>query len=369
MDCDVLIVGAGPTGLTAALELVRRGFSVRIIDKQVRPQDLSKALGINARSLELLQASGVTEKLIEQGLQVHHAHLYDRDKVILQLELSAIDHPLYDYILLLPQNRTEAILEEHLGAHNISVERNQTLVSLAQAEDGVESMIEDGSGNKHITRSTYVFGADGAHSTVRDLLHIDFEGEQFQTLWFLYDVKLNQAPSEAEINIYMHDGGSLLFIGCMGSNRYRLISNQEDWEQMLPDGVLIQETMWSSEFKISKRIVSNFQRQHVFIAGDAAHLHPPLGGRGMNLGIDDAWEFAYRLKHGSLKDYSKSRLKRARHVVKQTSQFLEVLTDTNPLTRFGRDMLAGVAGNLPGFQRAALSNMSGLDSDRLKPEI
>ena len=363
----VLICGAGPTGLTAAIELSRRGIGVTIVEKTAAPSPFSRAVGINARTLELLEACGATEHLIDTGMKIERAVLFDNGRPFLDLDLTRIDHPRYPFILSLPQDRTETILAERLSSYGVTPLFNHTLDGFAVSGDRVSAEISSPDGPITI-EADYLFGADGAHSVVRKALDIPFVGERYPETWQLYDVTLSRHPGPGQMNTFLGDGGAMLFTVQIGRDRYRLMENIEGPDIGLPAGCEIVETHWESEFHLSHRLVERYADGPVFIGGDAAHIHPPAGGRGMNLGIEDAWEFSRRVSTGGLDSYATDRRAVGSAVVKQTDGFLRAMTLKNPLLRVLRNVGGKTIGRMAAAQRQTLSSMSGLDPDRTLPE-
>lgn len=363
----ILICGGGPTGLTAAIELSRRGMAVTIVEKTAAPSPYSRAVGINARTLELLEACGATEHLIEAGLKVERAVIFDQGRPFLDLDLTRIDHPRYPFILALPQNQTETILAECLSSHGVTPMFNHTLDRFAVDGGRVSADISAPDGPITV-EADYLFGADGAHSTVRKALNIPFVGERYPEVWQLYDVTLSRRPGPGQMNTFLGNGGAMLFTVQIGPDRYRLMENVEGPDFGLPAGCDIVETHWESEFQLSHRLVQRYADGPVFIGGDAAHIHPPAGGRGMNLGIEDAWEFARRVAIGGLDTYAADRRTVGDAVVKQTNGFLRAMTLKNPVLRLLRNVGARTIGRLPAAQRQTLTSMSGLDPGRTLPD-
>ncbi|WP_052723668.1 FAD-dependent monooxygenase [Paenibacillus wulumuqiensis] len=363
-QCDVLIVGAGPTGLTLAIELMRRGVSCRIIDKAAEPSRQSKALGIMARTLELLDHSGITEQLVEQGQPVKAVQVRSGTSILADVELTPIIRSRYPYILTLPQSRTEQVLYERLTMQGGIVERSTELVALEQlqgegadlSDTTVQATITSAKGSEMI-RTRWVVGCDGAHSTVRHLLGLSFGGDAIAQQFGLADVHVHWPVKPEGVRIYLHQGYIAAFFP-MPEERYRVIiaappdapftgeqrqsgssahgqtdvtSSHGEWSRPEPDDaegeyaplnsnhngsaemalpdiqrivdacmperdrVELYDPIWTARFKVNERKVEHYRRGAVFLAGDAAHIHSPVGGQGMNTGIQDAVNLAWKL--------------------------------------------------------------------------
>ena len=312
-DLDVLVVGAGPTGLTMACELARRGVSIRIIDKLDKPTEHSKALVIHARTLELLHTMGCVEKFLELGIQITAVNVYDSSKKIAHLSLSHVDSP-YPYSLGLPQNVTEALLHENLKEHGVDVERSCELVSIKEATDYVLAKINK-SGVEEEIRCKYIVACDGAHSTVRREVKEPFEGGEYAETFQLADVQVDWGGHGARNELFAFSGekGNAAFFPMPG-DRFRVFTIltkemstadldkeptldevQGRVDDVLPFKVKLSDPHWLSNFRVRYRKVKNYRHGRVFLAGDAAHCHSPVGGQGMNTGMQDAFNLAWKL--------------------------------------------------------------------------
>lgn len=274
----VLVVGAGPVGLACALELSRLGAEVRIVDRNADRTELSKAVGINARTLELLEASGVTPRLVEAGLRVAGVNLRYDGELLATVRLDRLDHR-YNFILSLPQSETEAILEDALAARGITVERETEFGVFEQNEDGVTARLLRGNRVEHFA-GDYIAGSDGAHSTVRKALGLEFGGERYPDEWSLADIRMDWPYGHGDGELLMRADRPLLFVISMPGNRFRAIATAPDALDLLPEGSDVQEILWQANFTVSLRQVDSYGSGRVFVAGDAAHIHSPAGGRG-----------------------------------------------------------------------------------------
>lgn len=344
----VLIIGAGPTGLTAGVELARRGIDAEIIDSRDQGSTLSRAVGINPRSLELLAPSGVTEKLLAQGVKFESVQFYWRARPWVSLSLAAapLQHG-YNFMLGLPQDQTEDILRDVFVALGGTVQYGTALSAVRQTDDRVVAETKEGAS----LSCDYLIGADGVGSATRDAIGIAYEGQTFPGIWSIADVDADWAHN-AETSLCLLRDGKMALIAPLGGKRFRVVSNTEDALAALQLEINVTNIRREGQFSISLRLASELSRGRVFLAGDAAHTHSPAGGRGMNLGIADSADLAARLAgDGQLSRYSYDRLAEDKRMIAGSEQIRKAMTSSNLAVR--AMILAGLklASVTPALQR------------------
>jgi 2-polyprenyl-6-methoxyphenol hydroxylase-like FAD-dependent oxidoreductase len=354
----ILIVGAGPTGLTAALELARRGLAPRIIDRKSAPTPLSKAVGISARSLDILEASGVSARLLVRGIKVRHGHVRYKGRTLGMIDFSRIPHR-FNFLLSLPQSETETVMCDVLAAMGITVEWRTTLITVRPGGDGVDVEI-DGPRGREAARYDHVFGADGVHSRVRTETGLGFEGHVHSRLWSIADAEIADWPYEPDAaQLFLHEGGDVGFIIPIGVQRFRAVSNTPDAMARI-GGDYRAHVLQVDTFHIPAQQAPTYQAGRVFLGGDAAHVHSPVGARGMNLGIEDAASFARRLAENDLEGYTAERRPVGRRWITLSERLLAAAQATRPAAVALRNLAFRIVGHMPSLQRPMLSRVAGL---------
>ncbi|MFN7096727.1 MAG: FAD-dependent oxidoreductase [Gammaproteobacteria bacterium] len=356
----ILVVGAGPVGLTCAIELVRQQHDVTIIEQNATREHISKAIGINSRSLHLLEAAGITPRLIEAGVTLEKVHLHYAPEKELSINFKALKDR-YNFMLSLPQDKTEEILEHRLNELGVQVQRNTHLKQLTQTDDQVMGIIETAGQTREIVVD-FLVGCDGAHSTVRKQIGQEFTGSTYPERWNLADVRMDWKYDAKEGHGFINAPGLIGVVLPMGHDRYRLVANHPNAFEMLPQPYKVNEIIWQSDFAISCRIVKQYNVGRVFLAGDAAHIHTPVGGRGMNLGLEDACVLAQLLTNGNWKDYNKLRYSVGKKVVNMTTQFYNIFALKSPLAIKLRNCILFPLMRLPFIQKKQIKEMVGLNT-------
>ncbi|CDX56358.1 Pentachlorophenol monooxygenase [Mesorhizobium plurifarium] len=356
---SILIVGAGPTGLTAALELARRGVHPRVIDRKDGPTPLSKAVGISAHSLDILEASGVSTKLLAEGLRIRHAHFHVEARELLTIDFSLLPHR-YNFLLSLPQRDTERIMADTLATFGIDVEWRAELVGLTQHADKVEARISR-SGDEERHSFDIVFGADGAGSSVRKSSGIQFEGYTHRREWSITDAEITSWPYETgSAQAFVNRSGDVGFIIPIGDSRFRSVSNTPDALAHVPGNYRVSQVLRTDRFHIPAKQAERYQTARIFLGGDAAHVHSPLGARGMNLGIEDAASFARRFGDGTLAGYTDERRPVGHRWIELSERILSTVQSTNSFVQTFRNLAMVTIGRIPALQKPLLERVAGL---------
>jgi 2-polyprenyl-6-methoxyphenol hydroxylase-like FAD-dependent oxidoreductase len=340
MSNPVLICGAGPVGLTMATELARYKVPVRVVVLAAQRTDKSKALVLWPRTLELMERSGSAQEFIQAGIPALAASIFSGHERVARIPLNEVESP-YKFALMIPQSETERVLEELVGRMGARVERSTQLTKFSATADGVTATLRMPDGREDTANYSWLIGCDGAHSAVRHGLAMDFEGEAILSDWALADVRIEGMPdAPPEVQVYWHANGILAMFPITG-DRYRLIVDLgpqgshagdptlEEMQKLLdergPGGLRAHDPFWLAAFHINERKVRDYRAGRVFLAGDAAHIHSPAGGQGMNTGMQDAINLAWKLAlvyHGTcapeplLGSYSSERSAVGEQVVK-----------------------------------------------------
>jgi 2-polyprenyl-6-methoxyphenol hydroxylase-like FAD-dependent oxidoreductase len=358
---EVLIIGAGPTGLMMACQLAMRNISFRIIDKTQDHTTQSRALIIHARSLEIFQQMGISEKALQQGKIAKAVNLIVNGKRKLRFGLRDIGNNLTDFpfLLILEQSKTETILNNFLHRFGKQVERNTELLQFSQNQNAVISIIQNKNGGHETIETNWLIGADGAHSIVREHLAIPFLGKTYQQSLFVLDceVNLNFPPDEMYLSF-----SDKTFAGFfpMTNGRCRIIGlvpeeirNKEEitFEEVNKTfaaqthlNITLQNPLWISKYHSHHRVVSAFRKGNCFLTGDAAHIHSPVGAQGMNTGLQDAYNLAWKLasviqrkaNENLLNTYEDERIEIAKKLVRSTDRAFHFVTSENRFFKFYR---------------------------------
>jgi 2-polyprenyl-6-methoxyphenol hydroxylase-like FAD-dependent oxidoreductase len=380
----VLVVGAGPVGLTMAVELRRYGVELRIIDKSATRTDKSKALVLWSRSLELIERMGCVDRFLAAGMQTHGARISRGSDLIGDVTFDEVKSP-YPFALMIPQSETERLLEGRLEEFGTRVERLTELSGFAARPDGVTANLRSANGKEEHVEADWLIGCDGAHSTVRHGLGMEFAGSAQPSDWVLADLRLEGLNCD-KLDIFWHAKGILAFFPIVG-DRYRVIADlgpvktatahadptleevQSLVDERGPGNIHLRDPFWLCGFRINERKVKDYQRGRVFLAGDAAHIHSPAGGQGMNTGMQDAFNLAWKLAmvvHGAarpslLDSYSVERSAVGDRVLRNATLLTDIAVMRNPIAQAVRNFGAKIVLGLSQVQHRISNSLTELE--------
>lgn len=350
MNTEVLIIGAGPTGLALACQLVRYGIDFVILDKKETTTPYSKAIGVQARTLEIYEQYGIAQDLISQGAITEKVRLVESGGVRGEVDLSNIGEGIspYPYLLIVEQGKHEKILYDFLKANGKDILWNTELENFSQNENGVTANIKNKDGETKTIEAKFLVGCDGAKSVVRHTLGMTFEGSTFERLFYVADTQIEWEFPHDSLYVCLAENTITAFFPMVGENRFRIVGTfpedetrregeilyEEIEKQIIEDTDLeldIHDVNWFSVYRVHSRRVNKFSEGKCFLAGDSAHIHTPAGAQGMNTGIGDsynlAWKLAFVLRGKAdekiLETYNEERIENAKHLLKTTDRVFD----------------------------------------------
>jgi 2-polyprenyl-6-methoxyphenol hydroxylase-like FAD-dependent oxidoreductase len=356
-DTQVLIVGAGPTGLVLALWLTKQGVRVRIIDRAAEPGTTSRALAVQARTLELYRQLDLTDEVLSKGQTVAGINLWVKGRKQTRVPFATIGTGLTAYgPFVYPQDEHEQLLIEHLERLGVTVARQTELVSFTQDGNRVSALLRTADGRQETCEAAYLAGCDGARSVVRQGIGAEFPGGTYKQVFYVADVQAAGPALDGELHVDLDEADFLAVFPMKGTGRARLIGTVRDERAAHPESlkfddvsaraidhmkVQVQKVNWFSTYRVHHRVTDRFRRDRVFLLGDAAHIHSPAGGQGMNTGIGDAINLAWKLKavlNGAadtalLDTYETERRAFALKLVASTDRGFTLATAPGPLAR------------------------------------
>jgi 2-polyprenyl-6-methoxyphenol hydroxylase-like FAD-dependent oxidoreductase len=388
LDADVLIVGAGPTGLMLANQLARRGVRSTIIDRHAGPSLQTRALGVQARTLEIYAQLGIVERALELGKRGTGANIWAEGRKMARVPLGEAGRGAtpYPYILILGQDDNERLMGERLRDWGAAVQWNTELAGLAQSPGHVAATLRQSDGTMRVVNAAWVAGCDGAHSAVRELSGIGFPGAPYEHVFFVADVEVTGSMVPDEVNVYLWRKGFHLFFPMRGRDHWRIVGilppalngpKDVGFDDVIPSvrgeagaGLSFRGCSWFSTYKIHHRSAARFRDRRCFLLGDAAHIHSPVGAQGMNTGLQDAYNLGWKLAlviggraHPRLLDsYEEERIPVARRLLETTDRAFRLVVADNWLAGLLRtQVLARVAAfamGLEAVQRFAFRTVS-----------
>ncbi len=361
----VLIVGAGPTGLVLALWLTRLGVAVRIIDVAAEPGTTSRALAVQARTLEFYRQIGIADAVLAAGVPIEGLNLWVKGARAARVRFQRLGEGLspFPFVLVLPQDVHERLLIERLDASGVTVERRTALVRFGSHDTGVRAVLRRPDGSEESCEAAYLAGCDGARSTVRHALGVGFPGGTYSDHFYVADVEASGPAADGGLHADLEDAEFLLVFPMKGTGCLRLVGivrdrpGREHRELTFGDvsgsaiehlNLTIRKVNWFSTYQVHHRVAQSFRQGRAFLLGDAAHIHSPVGGQGMNTGIGDAvnlaWKLAAVLKGEAtdrlLDTYEPERIAFARRLVATTDRAFTAVTKRGGVARLVRTRLA-----------------------------
>jgi len=377
---DILIVGAGPAGLSLAIALRQLGAAPMLLEKRAETANTSRAAVVHARTLEMLEVLEVTPTLLGAGIRVPTFRVRDRDRVLMEVDFSGLD-TRYPFTLMCPQDRTEAILRDRLSAIGGAITRDAEVTSVETGDGGVRVSVRRG-GDTRTIAAKWVIGCDGGHSVVRDAAGIAFQGEDYEQVFALADARMDWPLPRDEVSLFFSPDG-LVVIAPLPGDHFRIVATFDKapqhpdaafMERLVADrgptdaGVRIMEIVWSSRFQLAHKVAEHFVKGRTILCGDAAHVHSPAGGQGMNTGIQDAISLAAPLiealradDRAALTDWADARRDIAKDVVSVTDRMTRAATMQSPIGRLARNTVLTIAGHVPGIPDMIARKLAELD--------
>lgn len=376
---DVLVVGAGPVGLFCANELMRHGLRCRIIDKKSGLSEQSKALGIHIRTLDVFDDTDFLDEILSQGQKISGILVKSNQRILINAEFKEIKSN-FSFAICLPQDKTEKILAQGLETKGLKVEWETELVTLEQTSAGARAIVRHLDQEEEIN-VPWVIGCDGAHSTVRHQLGLEFVGAPYSQSWWLADVHLHWNVPQDRMVAYLSPYGPLACFP-MGNERYRFVmlapANQDkepdfsaiisEFKRRSSDPGRLSNPVWITKFHLHHRQVQHYRSNRVFLAGDAAHIHSPMGGQGLNTGIQDIYNLVWKLalvhkkqaKEAVLNSYHAERFPVGQDVLKKTDQMTRAILLKNPVLRHVRNRLIMTVLAIPYIRKKVIRDLAEL---------
>ena len=380
-SCDVLIVGAGPAGMALSITLAQSGIRPVVVERAATQQTTSRAAVIHSHTLEVLEHLGVADRMLIEGKRLGKFAFRDRDRLLGMIRFDDLPSK-HRCLLMLPQDRTEAIMLDRLTELGVEIVRGVTFAGMKDEGGRVAAVLDTASGRRTLS-ARFLVGADGMHSAVRAACSIPFDGAQYEESFVLADVTFDTSTHRDEVSLFFSPDG-LVVVAPLQDERYRIVATVDESPEK-PDARFMQalldargptspglgrirEVVWSSRFRLHHRLARHYRRGRVFILGDAAHVHSPAGGQGMNTGLVDAFTLGRllaevllgRADEASLARYERLRRPAAARVLALAGRLTRAATLRSRRARTIRNLVLSVLARLPGFRRRLAMNLSGL---------
>ena len=364
---EVAIVGAGPTGLALAVTLATAGIDFVIVDRLAEGANTSRAAVVHARTLEVLNELDTADELIARGLRVDHFAIRDGARRLLTIPFDGLPTP-YPYTLMVSQSETENVLLARLRALGHDVRRPYEVTSVTQDDAGVTLAMSTG----QTLRASYAVGADGMHSAIRQASGIGFTGSAYAESFVLADVTMDWTSGRDEVSLTLSPAG-LTVVAPLPGGHFRIVATVDDapetpdlafvqrlLDERAPGRATITALAWSSRFRVHHRVADHYRAGRLLLAGDAAHVHSPAGGQGMNTGIQDGFALGRALAGGRLDEYEARRRPVAQRVVAFTDRMTRIATTRSHPARGARNIVLPMLGHVPAFRTRIATELAEL---------
>ena len=386
---DVIIIGAGPTGLALACQFIRHGIDFVIIDKKETTTPHSKAIGVQARTLEIYEQIGLADELVTAGWKAEKAKMIVGGEVRGEVSFADIGKGMsdYPYVLIVEQGIHEAFVYDFIRSNGRDVRWNTELESFTQNDSGVTAVIKNSAGEAETVDAKFLIGCDGAKSYVRRTLGLTFEGSTFERMFYVADVEIDWEFKNDALMVFLMKNNLLAFFPMIGEKRWRIVGTfpdefakdegevlyEEIEEQIKRDAELeldITKVNWFSTYRVHTRHVNKFSEGRCFLAGDSAHIHTPAGAQGMNTGIQDGYNLAWKIAmvlRGEASDkildsYNEERRKNAENLLRTTDRFFNLVASPEPVLSYLRThvfpYIAGAAFSLDAVKKFVFPRIS-----------
>ncbi|KTD42503.1 FAD-dependent monooxygenase [Legionella quateirensis] len=388
-NIDVLIIGAGPVGLFCANELTRHGLTCRIIDKKSSLSVRSKALGLHIRTLDVLEDCGLLDEVMKQGLPIEGVVFKSNGTILVSTSFAGIEANRH-YLIDLPQNQTETIFYQSLEQKGVNVEWDTELTHVIQSPTEITATINKPDNKIELLNATWLIACDGAHSTVRKQVNAEFKGSEYKQAWWLADLLIDWDILDTHMTVYISDRGPLACFP-MGNKRYRLVLTApqkgtteptlhdvtREFNLRASDPAILSNPVWISQFNIHHRQIQEYRYDRIFFAGDAAHIHSPMGGQGLNTGIQDIYNLIWKLalvdkgkaKPDLLNSYHEERFPVGQEVINTTDKMTKLMLITNPVLVALRNLFIRLISSITPIMNYMAKNIAELAISYAKSPI
>ncbi|MFS4494580.1 FAD-dependent oxidoreductase [Maribacter sp. 2308TA10-17] len=354
---EIAIIGAGPSGLSMALFLNELGYNPILFDRKNIISKYSKALGVNPRTLELMKPFGLTTKFLKNGRRMTAINLWKGDQHIYKNDFSKVNSE-FPFMLIQPQKESEEILLEEIQSRGIQVEYDSEFVKYTKVDSKYAITLKDK--NQFSKNFDFLIGADGGHSQIRKQTNIRYKGYRYDEAWELFDIELEMNVNSEEGHIRLFPDGGMIMIR-LHENIWRIAGNLNSILNYLPKKSVIGKIHWESKFRINHKVAQNLVKENIVLIGDAAHLHSPVGARGMNLGIEDAFISSKLINEDRIDEYTGIRKPYLESTVKRINNITMGMAGNSTISKIIRSQIGNMKPIFPIVMPRVRNFVLGID--------